>query len=449
MKFWFAKTILDHDQETLTSILLSTQVLGVVDNDQDAFLRGFGWVVSTPRARGTGAQSINWNNTDIPDPERSKAQLEVTEAQAKASKAIKAVAKLMLASHVSGGFWLQLPTALAEVLPDVQGGVKAILQEKESMDEWEVVWLRKGKKGGGLSGGWRGFSIDMELCAGDAVLFEYLGLDPAGADAEQGEQGPARLLATVNRAIPLEENPNRVVDKPPPKGPTVVAVEGASALSADEKPKMRRTTQIVKRENKLRNAILAGNDNFSYAAARTAAAAGEAKEAAPAASSGSKGKRGSKFTAAAAAAAPAPKKAKGMAKQPKANGKTKADLAKGGQNGSDNATGAHGRGKGKGEKRKERGVAGTVSAKKSKSGKASKVRLPEVGDRLDVEFVSMASITPSVPTFCHPHCEVVSWSVLCEGRRRRCAVVLWGRESKAATEKRGRGLVGVQSLLRR
>ena len=116
---------------------------------------------------------------------------------------VYSVAKLMLASHVSGGFWLQLPTELGEVLPDIQGGVKMMLQEKASMDVWEVVWLRKGKKGGGLSGGWRGFAIDLELNAGDSVLFEYLGQDKSDAEA------PGTLLATVNRAIPLEENPNR------------------------------------------------------------------------------------------------------------------------------------------------------------------------------------------------------------------------------------------------
>lgn len=278
----------------------------------------------------------------------------------------------------------------------------------------------QGKKGGGLSGGWRGFSIDMELCAGDAVLFEYLGLDPAGDDDDQGEQGPARLLATINRAIPLEENPNRVVDKPPPKGPSVVAAGGASASSADGKPKMRRTTQIVKRENKLRNAILAGNDNFSYAAARTAAAAaGEEKEAAPAASNGSKGKRASKSAAADETAASAPKKAKGVAKKSKANAKTKtkADPAKGGRNGNGNATGAQGNGNGKGraEKRKERGVIGAVAAKKPKSDKALQpVRLPKAGDRVDVEFVSTAlSISLSalhfvslITRFCRCRCFV-------------------------------------------
>ena len=160
-------------------------------------------------------------------------------------------------SHVSGGFWLQLSSPLTDALPDVQGGVKAVsctiiagiwaaffqecqqescaqvLQESVSMDEWEVVWLRKGRKGGGLSGGWRGFAIDMELsagnhhhhhnptrllpmneyqlslkierlrCAGDTVLFEALGQD------EGEEEALPRIRATIYRALPLEDNPNR------------------------------------------------------------------------------------------------------------------------------------------------------------------------------------------------------------------------------------------------
>ena len=382
-------------QKLLGFIKTRPEVLAVADNDQNGFLRGFGWVVSTPRARGTGAQSINWNNTDIPDPERSKAQFEATEAQAKASTSIKAVAKLMLASHVSGGFWLQLPTELGEVLPDVQGGVKAILQEKESMDEWEVVWLRKGKKGGGLSGGWRGFSIDMELCAGDAVLFEYLGCDPADGTGGQEEQGPARLLATINRAIPLEENPNRVVDKPPPKGPSVVASSAATgASSADGKPKMRRTTQIVKRENKLRNAILAGDENFSYAAARSAAAAGGQGKAATSAATSKpqnelKGKRANQSGAAAEAAVPATKKAKGAVKQPKTKTTTTAD-AKSEERDSGNANTKQGNSNGKTKKRGVAAAAAARAAKKSKPDKGPPLeRSPKVGDQVDVDFVSM------------------------------------------------------------
>ena len=49
------------------------------------------------------------------------------------------------------------------------------------------------------------------------------------------------------------------------KGPTVVAPGSAGASGGDGKPRMRRTTNIVKRENKMRNAILAGDTAFSCA----------------------------------------------------------------------------------------------------------------------------------------------------------------------------------------
>jgi hypothetical protein len=37
---------------------------------------------------------------------------------------------------------------------------------------WEAIWLPKGGGGGGLSGGWRGFSLDNNLAFGDTIVFE-------------------------------------------------------------------------------------------------------------------------------------------------------------------------------------------------------------------------------------------------------------------------------------
>ena len=76
-------------QKLLAFIKTRPECLAAAENDQEAFLKGFGWVVSTPRARG-GSATINWNNTDIPDPEKSKVQFEATQEAAKASTSIKA-----------------------------------------------------------------------------------------------------------------------------------------------------------------------------------------------------------------------------------------------------------------------------------------------------------------------------------------------------------------------
>ena len=59
-------------------------------------------------------------------------------------------------------------------------------------DPWEVIWLPKGKGGGGLSGGWRGFCIDNDLAVGDTVVFEKL----------EGNL----LRGSIFRAIPLANN---------------------------------------------------------------------------------------------------------------------------------------------------------------------------------------------------------------------------------------------------
>ena len=87
-------------------------------------------------------------------------------------------------SNVSGGFWLQLPSGLASFMPPAQGAEQLKLQielrcndalqaasgwtyaldrtpAKGEMSSWPAIYLLRGKGGAGLSGGWRGFSIDQ------------------------------------------------------------------------------------------------------------------------------------------------------------------------------------------------------------------------------------------------------------------------------------------------
>jgi hypothetical protein len=142
--------VITSTQKLLSFIKSRPEVLALAGHDQVAFLAAFGWQVSAPRKRGESAK-IDWDNSQFIDKAKAESQFKAATAAAQASDhAPAAVPKLMLASHISGGFWLQLPSALAEFLPPEHGGVKCIL---ECGDEWEVVWLRKGPKGGGLSGG--------------------------------------------------------------------------------------------------------------------------------------------------------------------------------------------------------------------------------------------------------------------------------------------------------
>ncbi|KAJ7539304.1 hypothetical protein O6H91_11G086100 [Diphasiastrum complanatum] len=77
--------------------------------------------------------------------------------------------KLMLQSHVSGGFWLGLPSVFCQrYLPNKD--TVFILEDSKGL-EWETLYLAYKT---GLSGGWRGFSIDHELEDGDALVFELV-----------------------------------------------------------------------------------------------------------------------------------------------------------------------------------------------------------------------------------------------------------------------------------
>ncbi|MCO5602718.1 hypothetical protein L7F22_056855 [Adiantum nelumboides] len=77
--------------------------------------------------------------------------------------------KPMLQSHVTGGFWLGLPAAFCrDNLPKKDD---RIVLEDELKEEWETIYLSYKT---GLSGGWRGFSLDHGLVDGDALVFELV-----------------------------------------------------------------------------------------------------------------------------------------------------------------------------------------------------------------------------------------------------------------------------------
>ncbi|KAK4284681.1 hypothetical protein QN277_001478 [Acacia crassicarpa] len=77
--------------------------------------------------------------------------------------------KPMLQSHVTGGFWLGLPVQFCKThLPDHDETITLI---DEDGNESSTKFLADKP---GLSGGWRGFSIDHELVDGDALVFQLI-----------------------------------------------------------------------------------------------------------------------------------------------------------------------------------------------------------------------------------------------------------------------------------
>ncbi|KAB5541342.1 hypothetical protein DKX38_014316 [Salix brachista] len=95
--------------------------------------------------------------------------------------------KPMLQSHVTGGFWLGLPFPFCKAhLPLYD---EMITLEDENGDESETKYLAAKH---GLSGGWRGFSIDHELVDGDALVFQLV--------------SPTKFKVYIVRAYDSEDN---------------------------------------------------------------------------------------------------------------------------------------------------------------------------------------------------------------------------------------------------
>ncbi|XP_022135700.1 B3 domain-containing protein At3g19184-like isoform X2 [Momordica charantia] len=75
--------------------------------------------------------------------------------------------KPMLQSHVTGGFWLGLPVQFCKTHLPLEDEMITLVDEDEN--EFQTKYLAEKT---GLSGGWRGFSMDHQLVDGDAVVFQ-------------------------------------------------------------------------------------------------------------------------------------------------------------------------------------------------------------------------------------------------------------------------------------
>ncbi|XP_074282386.1 B3 domain-containing protein Os01g0234100-like isoform X2 [Silene latifolia] len=91
-----------------------------------------------------------------------------TKVQANLSAAYPSFVKTMLSSHVSGGFWLGLPSKFCENLPKEDCTIVLV---DEAGKEFKTNYLAHKT---GLSGGWRGFSIHQELQKGDVLVFHLI-----------------------------------------------------------------------------------------------------------------------------------------------------------------------------------------------------------------------------------------------------------------------------------
>lgn len=103
------------------------------------------------------------------DEARLEAALKAETIMKELPKSSPSFVKPMLQSHVTGGFWLGLPSSFCKTyLPKKDDRV---VLENEKGEEWDTVFLANKA---GLSGGWRGFSLDHGLVDGDALVFELV-----------------------------------------------------------------------------------------------------------------------------------------------------------------------------------------------------------------------------------------------------------------------------------
>ncbi|TYK06742.1 B3 domain-containing protein [Cucumis melo var. makuwa] len=101
------------------------------------------------------------------DEERQYAIDRALDLQSSLESKYPSFVKPMLQSHVSGGFWLGLPVRFCKTHLPHEDEILTLVDEDEN--EFQTKYLADKT---GLSGGWRGFSIDHQLVDGDALVFQ-------------------------------------------------------------------------------------------------------------------------------------------------------------------------------------------------------------------------------------------------------------------------------------
>ncbi|KAI4298447.1 hypothetical protein L6164_032004 [Bauhinia variegata] len=133
------------------------------DRQSDTMTPTFGLLCIDRRKRAAAGSVCDTSEAQSSVLERGK------EVQANLAPEFPSFIKCMLPSHVTGGFWLGLPSNFCQLhLPKTD---TIIVLEDESGKEYETKYLC-GKVG--LSGGWRGFSLAHNLVKGDVLVFHLV-----------------------------------------------------------------------------------------------------------------------------------------------------------------------------------------------------------------------------------------------------------------------------------
>eukprot|EP00271_Cylindrocystis_brebissonii_P013872 TRINITY_DN3433_c0_g1_i2.p1 TRINITY_DN3433_c0_g1~~TRINITY_DN3433_c0_g1_i2.p1 ORF type:complete len:444 (-),score=132.14 TRINITY_DN3433_c0_g1_i2:329-1660(-) len=104
--------------------------------------------------------------------------------------------KRMVRSHISGCFWLGLSSNFCK--EEMGEADTKVMLEDEDGRTWETIY--KSEKTA-LSGGWRGFSIDHKLDAGDALIFEVMSQSRLKVHIFRASDMPAAVKAGVLKVV--------------------------------------------------------------------------------------------------------------------------------------------------------------------------------------------------------------------------------------------------------
>lgn len=109
------------------------------------------------------------NRVYATDDERAYAISKAEELEQELGSTLPIFIKPMTQSHVTGGFWLGLPTGFCrKYLPKRDETITLVDEEDEESD---TLFLAPKA---GLSAGWRGFAIQHKLVDGDCLVFQLI-----------------------------------------------------------------------------------------------------------------------------------------------------------------------------------------------------------------------------------------------------------------------------------
>ncbi|CAO2142568.1 unnamed protein product [Urochloa humidicola] len=157
----------DRDAATAEPLRRSGRVANLPDKPQyREEVHDFGRKVR--RTYGSRRKDLE-NRVYATDEERCHATTKAEELEEELGTRFPLFVKPMTQSHVTGGFWLGLPTPFCRKhLPKCDETI-TLLDEED--DESDTLYLARKM---GLSAGWRGFAIDHKLVDGDCLVFQLI-----------------------------------------------------------------------------------------------------------------------------------------------------------------------------------------------------------------------------------------------------------------------------------